>query len=192
MRTLLYAVAGAAALTTASLANAAITVGTKTTDLGTITISTVNNTTIPNTIDFNTNSSTGGDFTSSFQFMNNQLGYYNFALTTSTTGATIGALELLDAANHVLLTGSGTSLFTTVNLAANTWYTFQYSGTLPTNLALPGGGVGNGGTVSGNASCYAAAGAVPEPATWAMMLLGFGGIGMAMRRRRKPVLAQVA
>jgi hypothetical protein len=26
---------------------------------------------------------------------------------------------------------------------------------------------------------------VPEPATWAMMLLGFGGIGMAMRRRRK-------
>jgi hypothetical protein len=28
-------------------------------------------------------------------------------------------------------------------------------------------------------------GGVPEPATWAMMLLGFGGIGMAMRRRRK-------
>jgi PEP-CTERM motif-containing protein len=26
---------------------------------------------------------------------------------------------------------------------------------------------------------------VPEPATWAMMLLGFGGIGMAMRRSRK-------
>jgi len=26
--------------------------------------------------------------------------------------------------------------------------------------------------------------AVPEPATWAMMLLGFGGIGMALRRRR--------
>ena len=25
---------------------------------------------------------------------------------------------------------------------------------------------------------------VPEPATWAMMLLGFGGVGMAMRRRR--------
>jgi hypothetical protein len=28
-------------------------------------------------------------------------------------------------------------------------------------------------------------GGVPEPATWAMMLLGFGGIGMAMRRSRK-------
>lgn len=29
----------------------------------------------------------------------------------------------------------------------------------------------------------AAVAAVPEPATWAMMLLGFGGIGFAMRRR---------
>ena len=27
--------------------------------------------------------------------------------------------------------------------------------------------------------------AVPEPSTWAMMLLGFAGIGLAMRRRRK-------
>lgn len=36
-------------------------------------------------------------------------------------------------------------------------------------------------------------GAVPEPATWAMMLLGFGGIGMAMRRRRSTrELMQVA
>jgi hypothetical protein len=34
--------------------------------------------------------------------------------------------------------------------------------------------------------------AVPEPATWGLMLLGFGGIGMAMRRRRRPALAQVA
>jgi hypothetical protein len=28
-------------------------------------------------------------------------------------------------------------------------------------------------------------GAVPEPASWALMLLGFGGVGMAMRRSRK-------
>ncbi len=33
---------------------------------------------------------------------------------------------------------------------------------------------------------------VPEPATWALMLLGFGGIGFAMRRGRKPALAQLA
>jgi len=36
--------------------------------------------------------------------------------------------------------------------------------------------------------------AVPEPATWAMILLGFGGIGVAMRRRRsgRGALMQVA
>ena len=36
--------------------------------------------------------------------------------------------------------------------------------------------------VSVTASGIAAA--VPEPATWAMMLIGFGGIGASMRRRR--------
>lgn len=34
--------------------------------------------------------------------------------------------------------------------------------------------------------------AVPEPATWAMMLMGFAGMGLAMRSRRRPTLAQVA
>jgi hypothetical protein len=34
--------------------------------------------------------------------------------------------------------------------------------------------------------------AVPEPASWALMLLGFGGIGFAMRYRRKPRLTQLA
>lgn len=45
-----------------------------------------------------------------------------------------------------------------------------------------------------NAVLYRSTGAVPEPATWAMMLLGFGGIGMAMRRSRRGngVLMQVA
>lgn len=34
--------------------------------------------------------------------------------------------------------------------------------------------------------------AVPEPATWAMMLMGFGAAGYSMRRRRKPQFAQIA
>src|SRR5574338_22551 len=39
---------------------------------------------------------------------------------------------------------------------------------------------------------FQVAAAVPEPATWATMLLGFGLVGGAMRRRRKPLLAQAA
>ncbi len=31
--------------------------------------------------------------------------------------------------------------------------------------------------------------AVPEPATWAMMIMGFGGIGAVLRRRRAPAVA---
>jgi hypothetical protein len=32
---------------------------------------------------------------------------------------------------------------------------------------------------------------VPEPSTWATMLLGFGLVGLAMRRQRKPDFAKV-
>lgn len=38
----------------------------------------------------------------------------------------------------------------------------------------------------------AMSGAVPEPATWAMMLLGFAAIGVAMRRKPSQALAQTA
>jgi hypothetical protein len=34
-------------------------------------------------------------------------------------------------------------------------------------------------------------GGVPEPATWAVMLLGFGGVGAAMRSRRRATFAAV-
>jgi hypothetical protein len=38
-------------------------------------------------------------------------------------------------------------------------------------------------------SVGALASAVPEPSTWAMMVLGFAGVGfMAYRRKSKPVL----
>ncbi|WP_419807623.1 PEPxxWA-CTERM sorting domain-containing protein [Sphingomonas sp.] len=36
---------------------------------------------------------------------------------------------------------------------------------------------------------FAIAGGVPEPTTWALMIVGFGAVGGAMRRRRAPSLA---
>ena len=60
------------------------------------------------------------------------------------------------------------------------------------NQALVAGGTNRivvNGTTGGNAAfsgtlSFAAAPAVPEPSTWLMMLLGFGVVGSAMRRRQ--------
>lgn len=51
---------------------------------------------------------------------------------------------------------------------------------------------------SGGANCcfgpaidnVSIANAVPEPATWALMLTGFFGLGTALRRQRQPVLVR--
>jgi PEP-CTERM motif len=43
-----------------------------------------------------------------------------------------------------------------------------------------------------NISVTAVSGAVPEPATWAMMLLGFGMVGASMRRRHPRLQALAA
>jgi hypothetical protein len=43
-----------------------------------------------------------------------------------------------------------------------------------------------------NGTHFGAAGAVPEPATWAMLLFGFGGIGFQIRRQRKQFVPQAA
>jgi len=68
----------------------------------------------------------------------------------------------------------------------------------PTNLTSgPHAFTINGNIVSGPTASYSGTFnfntlPVPEPATWGLMLLGFLGIGMAVRRTRRPVLAQVA
>lgn len=58
---------------------------------------------------------------------------------------------------------------------------------------LNGGVVTTAGTSNAELFATGVQAPLPEPATWAMMLFGFGGIGVAMRRRRqKSGLMQVA
>jgi hypothetical protein len=49
----------------------------------------------------------------------------------------------------------------------------------------------NFGSFTVTTSGAAMSGGVPEPATWAMMLGGFGGLGAAMRSRRKSAAATI-
>ena len=44
------------------------------------------------------------------------------------------------------------------------------------------------GSFGGSVAFQAAQSAVPEPATWGMMLLGFGAVGFSMRRKRASLL----
>ena len=70
----------------------------------------------------------------------------------------------------------------TLATTAGTSYTLNFSFS---NIGIGANGL--------RISAYdAAIAAVPEPATWAMLLLGFGAIGYALRRRRRPVLATAA
>ncbi len=78
------------------------------------------------------------------------------------------------------------------NAASYGWTEDRYAGagfTMPTSTSA--GGYGQQGIAMVNFSIAQDA-AVPEPATWAMMLIGFGGIGAAMRRRKRVAFAQMA
>jgi hypothetical protein len=180
MRKLALSIVAAAAMSLATASNAAITI------LGSSNVDapiTVVNGALQSTVDFGKNPEPSGVFNGWIEFSNNLGGLYSIIVSTSTPFATItnATLSGLGGAGVIATNAGATnslSLFVP-NLAAGS-YRFAFAGTAPAN----------GGVATGNLTFQVVP--VPEPATWGMMLIGFAGIGLAMRSRRRPVLAQVA
>lgn len=183
MRKIVLAFAGAAALAISSAAGAAVTV-----DSSTMVIdgpATVADTT---TIGFTEANLSSPTFVEDVIFSNTLAGLYTITLTTSSPAVDFTSALVTGAGgpyNLVEIDDNGISEFWRL---ANpiTLDPGQYTLTINGNNS----GVGSlGGSIT-----IRSANVVPEPATWGMMLLGFGAAGFALRRsrRRRPDLLQIA
>lgn len=152
-------------------------------------------------IDYNITAGTfadGGTFSGTFTF-DDSIGFVtNFDITTSSTAFFTGQRYTQStgfAGNNINPTGSTVLFGNTV-----TDYYIQLMFSSPLASGLSGSITGNyecnncgtfrfvtGGTYSQAGANEISQGAVPEPSTWAMMLVGFGAIGYGMRRRRQKV-----
>jgi hypothetical protein len=136
----------------------------------------------------NIQQASGAGGTLSIYITQTDLNSFNGVLASSFTSNTISN------ASAVLSTyySAANALFGGTLLQSSTFTgTGMFAGANPLLLSLPfsetvryditfGAGPGN---FNGTANLTTA---VPEPATWAMMLLGFAGLGHAVRRRTKP------
>ncbi|TRW15344.1 DUF4394 domain-containing protein [Glacieibacterium frigidum] len=129
------------------------------------------------------------------------------AYTNSRPGATATVLYAFDALNDTLLrsTNPNGGVYTNTNLAGATFGAFGFDIPVTSNFGFDiSGGTGSAfanldnvfgsvnlttgvGTIIGNIGAGnlvdITAASVPEPASWALMIGGFGLVGAAMRRR---------
>lgn len=188
MRKLITTAIGAAALASASIANAAITVTGSTNVDSPITV--VNGAT-QSTVDFGRNPEPSGNFSGAVDIFNSLSGLYSLIVSTSTPGATITNLSLTGIA--VPLGGTapaGVGVFSTTGSTNSLSLLIPNVAAGNYRIAFSGNAPANGAVATGNLTFQVQP--VPEASTWAMMLIGFGAIGFAMRRGRRPVLAQLA
>lgn len=145
---------------------------------------------------FFANSSGGSSAVTDFNVLLGNGSNYNVANYSPFSSGVNAVLSLTSGQTGTL------NFFANDNLIAPL-FSFELSGLFTANGqgALPGGGLTltnqtqiDGTTIfAGSTGTLAVTAAVPEPATWAMMLVGFGAMGVSLRRRRKPTaIAQLA
>lgn len=98
------------------------------------------------------------------------------------TGGTGGVSAFNDLASGV---SYGSFAYTSADNNVFRTLTLNAAALADINAAV-GGQFAFGGTVGAGGSV------VPEPATWAMMLMGFAGLGSALRARRRQVISALA
>ncbi len=186
MRNFMIAIAGASALALSSVAGAAVTVVPGSTvnlnnpdPAAALSTQTTNGVT---TINFGQNPAASTTFTGGFSVLNDAAGLFSIVVQSSDTGITFTSGSLTGPGGPFTLspgTIGGFSVLTLgpVSLGVGT-FALSFAGSNPVS----------GGSFTGNVTMRPA---VPEPATWGMMLLGFGAMGLVIRRRQ-PVLAQIA
>ena len=116
----------------------------------------------------------------------------SFTMPTGVAGATLSSIFSVSEANNITFTSAtfnGTAL--AITSAGNP--EFRSINNLAVvsgaqTLTLTGTSGGNG-SYAGTLSFARLAAAVPEPGAWALMIVGFGGAGAVLRRRKTAATA---
>lgn len=161
MKTFILAASAAlAALTMAPAANAATTI-----------------TLVGSPLSGSFGNTVAGDFSDVYEFTLTSPGY----ASGSVTSISFAGLDLPGDISFSSISINDTFFFTPMSTGLNEWHLLTpavlLSGATHT-LKLVGNAVGTG-SYGGQLNVAA----VPEPATWAMMVVGIAAIGMTMRRR---------
>ena len=114
-------------------------------------------------------------------FNQSPFGSFQYALEC-TTGCVPGYDPAGSSQLNFVVTGAGA--LTVANLTPTSSATYGNILFAADVVAGPNGNNGFTGNIGGGGG-----GGVPEPATWGLMLLGFGGMGAMLRNRRRQVAA---
>lgn len=195
MRKLSLALAGAVALASASAANATITVVDGSTNVDVTRVHNGTTTYINYQSPDPLAEDNSGSFSNMLTFTNDIAGIYNLSVLTqyAAGGMADVTFDTLTISGALIPGGYMTFDGPTSNGTSDTWAISNLmlgAGTYTINLA---GHSDADGAYQGTVKFNLAAAGVPEPATWGLMLLGFGLMGSSMRRRRaRTALPQLA